>query len=94
MAFDLDQEILKLAAYTKQLAEPVDMEDLQRRGIIKKAGAWWRFRNFHELPESLRHRAYEFAQDSKGQKVKFGAISKFERVAKKCQKLADKIKSS
>ena len=94
MAIDLEKEILKWAESTKKLAEPVDMADLQKRGVIKKEGAWWRILKFKELPESLRLRAYVCAADSKGAKMKFKASSSFEKVAKKAQKLADEIKGS
>ena len=92
MASKIEEEVLKFAALTKKLAEPVDMEDLVKRGVIKKAGAWWRVLKFKELPESLRLRAYAFSSDKKGQKMKFGALSRYEKVAKKAQKLASRIK--
>ena len=55
----------------EKLVEPIDFSELERRGIVSKAGAWYRVHNWKALPEHASRKIRELAEDSKGIKVKF-----------------------
>ena len=75
-----------LLELTKTLAQPVDFADLEKRGIISKAGAWYRLLKPESLPEHASRKIYELQQDAKGVKVKFEKASKYEKLLKKFEK--------
>lgn len=90
---ELEKMYRHVVAETNLLATPIDFEDLQRRGILVKAGAWYRVRNLNELPEHACKKIYELAYDAKGTKVKFAKASSFEKLAKRSQQMETKSKS-
>lgn len=80
--------IRSVAKQVKKLAEPVDLEALEKKGIIKKSGAWYLINGFDNLPESARTRISEVKQDKNGNlKVKLIKQSGVDRLAKKFAKL-------
>ena len=79
--------INELIAETKKLAEPIDFEDLEKKGILKKAGAWYRVLDFQAVPEHVWKKARAVAQDAKGVKVKLEKASKFDKLMRKLAKL-------
>ncbi len=80
--------IAELAVITKKLSEPVDSADLEKKGILIKAGAWYRVPDFRKLPEHVRTKVRAIAQDSKGAKIKLDKATKFYNLARKFEKLA------
>jgi|CXWL01.1.fsa_nt_gi hypothetical protein len=56
------------------LSQPLDLKHLLAQGILVKAGAYYRVRNIHELPEHVASRIVEIVRDAKGSKVKFGKV--------------------
>jgi len=80
--------IEELAAETKKLAEPVDFADLEKKGVLIKAGAWYRVPDFRKLPEHVSAKVREIAQDSKGVKVKLDKATQFDKLARKFEKLS------
>ena len=80
--------IQALARKTRELVRPVDFEDLEARGVLKKEGAWYRVLDFKEVPKHVWAKAQEMAQDRKGIKIKLGKVTKrTEALMKKLQKL-------
>lgn len=80
---DAEEIILEIA---KQ-AKPVDFAGLERRGIISKAGEWYRVHDWSALPPHVTCKIYEVVNDSKGTKVKITSASKTQRFAKKMEKM-------
>lgn len=68
---------------TKLLATPIDFADLEKRGVIAKAGAWYRLLKPEDLPEHAARKIYVIESDKKGVKVKFEKASKFEKLLKR-----------
>jgi len=58
------------------MSQPLDLENLMARGLITKAGAWYRVSNIHALPENARLQINRFERDSRGLKVQFLHMSK------------------
>jgi hypothetical protein len=79
-----------LLALTKKLAQPIDFQDLERRGLISKAGAWYRVHK--AVPEHVSRKIRAMTQDAKGLKVKFEEAAKYEKLRDKFQKLSDSEK--
>jgi hypothetical protein len=75
-----------LLELTKTLAQPVDFADLEKRGVISKAGAWYRLHKPELLPEHASRKIYVMEQDAKGVKVKFEKASKFAKLQKQFEK--------
>jgi hypothetical protein len=85
------EELLKkLVSETKMMSQPIDFAALESRGVISKAGAWYRLHKPHDLPEHASKKIYELAQDAKGLKVKFSKASRFEKMAKRFEQIAAK----
>jgi len=82
---DLDKEGKEIASAIFRLAKPVDYADLEKRGILSKAGAWYRVLKPADLPEHVTCKMHEMAWDSKGMKVKFSGIRGAQRLAKKLE---------
>ena len=89
MKSDERQKLIEeLAAETQKLAEPVDFVDLEKKGVLVKAGAWYRVPDFRKLPENVTTKVREIAQDSKGVKVKLYKATKFDKLVRKFEKLS------
>ncbi|MCW8880411.1 MAG: hypothetical protein OQJ89_00395 [Kangiellaceae bacterium] len=73
------QEALELA---KQLATPIDFDQLIKDGIIEKKGAWYQVLDMERLPKHAKKQITEFTQDGK---------VKFSLATKSAQKLVDKL---
>lgn len=86
-------ELLKdLVSETKLLAQPIDFAALERKGILSQAGRWYLLHKPHELPAHAAKKISVVATDSKrGTKVKFYKASKFEKVAKRFERMAVKV---
>ena len=56
--------------------KPIDFDDLEKRGVVTKSGAWYRVHRFGDLPEHAVKQISGLAQDSKGVKVKFSKPTK------------------
>jgi hypothetical protein len=75
--FDALQEAIR------ELARPIDFDELAAKGILSKSGAWYRVHKPKSLPKHVRQRITDLAQDAKGLKVKFGTASRYQRLARK-----------
>jgi len=87
-----EQERVKLvqalAREVRDLIRPVNFEDLEARGVLKKEGAWYRVLDFKNVPKHVWAKAREMAQDSKGTKIKLAKVTKrTEALARKIGKL-------
>jgi hypothetical protein len=83
----LEGERKKFVSEVAKVAQPVDFSDLERRGVISKAGAWYRVHDWSALPAHVTCKIYEVANDSKGTKVKITSAFKTQRFAKKMEKM-------
>jgi hypothetical protein len=43
----------ELVDHLKKLSEPMDLEELERKGIIKKCGSWYEIFDMKALPDNL-----------------------------------------
>ncbi len=66
----------KAALSSKRMAQPVDFANLEKRGIITKAGARYIVHDMHALPPHATEKIYEFGSHKKGLIVKFRKASK------------------
>ena len=91
MTPDEKQKLIeKLIVETKKLAEPVDFADLEKKGALIKAGAWYRVPDPRILPEHVTTKVRKFSIDSKGQlKIKLYKSTQFDKLARKFAKLAE-----
>jgi hypothetical protein len=80
----------RLVEETKKLAQPIDFAELERRGVISKAGNWYRVHNFHGLPEHATKKIYELVEDRNGIKVKFANPSRAAKMLKRLEGAATK----
>lgn len=81
-------DLRKIGAEVERLAKPFDLDDLERSGLIEKAGAWYAVPNLHQLPEHAHVKVSEIKADKSGRVlVKFKKSSDFDRIAKKFKKL-------
>ena len=81
--------IQALAKAARELIRPVDFEDLEAKGVLKKEGAWYGVRDFKSVPKDFWAKAQAMAQDSKGIKIKLAkATKRTEALARKIKKLA------
>lgn len=88
MATDSRAELIKqLQAEVNELAQPVDFDELESKGVLSKEGAWYRIHKMSELPEHARLKISQLAQDERGVKAKFSKASRFEKLAVKLGKL-------
>ncbi|MBM9605933.1 hypothetical protein [Desulfopila inferna] len=81
------KSIEELAEEARELAKPVDFEKLEKEGLLIKEGAWYRVPNMHKLPKHVRVKVKEISHDKKGTKVKLEKASKFDKSAKKFNKI-------
>jgi hypothetical protein len=56
----------KVIALAKELATPVDFTKLEKAGIIKKQGAWFKVKNLKVLPEYAASQIRSIKIDSGG----------------------------
>ena len=88
---DPDELLKKLVTETRMLSQPIDFAELERRGVISKAGkTWYRLHNPHDLPEHAAKKIREVVQDANGIRVKFEGTFQYERLAKRFEKMAAK----
>lgn len=78
-----DNLLTELQAVVQELARPIDFENLEAKGVISKAGAWYRVHKVQDLPEHASRKITELAQDTRGLKVKFEGQGRYEKLAKK-----------
>ena len=80
--------IQALAREARELIRPVNFEDLETRGVLKKEGAWYRVLDFKKVPKHVWAKAPAMAQDSKGIKIKLAKVTKrTEALVRKIRKL-------
>jgi len=76
----------EIAEEIYKLAEPIDLEDLEKKGIIKKDGGWYIVPNMNLVPEGFSGLITEIAQskDGIGARVKISLRAKkdYEKYAK------------
>lgn len=69
-------DLEKFALSCRLLAQPVDYADLQKQGIITKAGAQYIVHDLHSLPAHAREKIDVVGTSKKGLIVKFRKASK------------------
>ena len=74
----------------KKHSEPIDLSQFEKEGIIEKKGAWYKVNNMNEIPENLRNRIDQLKQSNDSILVKFTNPAKFEKLAKKFEKMGFK----
>jgi hypothetical protein len=62
----------RFASLLAKLAQPIDYADLESRGVISKAGTWYRVHA--ALPEHATCKICEIEQGPEGLKVKFRRV--------------------
>ncbi|UVT19002.1 MAG: hypothetical protein H8K03_14450 [Nitrospira sp.] len=72
-----------------QLLKPIDFEDLISGGLLKKAGAWYRFTNIHDLPRHVTDHIIEL----KATPGVPGGLAKFKLPSPRQRKMLEKIAS-
>ncbi|WP_027390906.1 hypothetical protein [Chrysiogenes arsenatis] len=72
----------KILEKAKNLATPINFEDLIANGILEKKGAWYKILDMERLPEHAKDKITEFASDG---------MVKFLKATKSAQKLVDKL---
>ena len=72
------------------LSQPIDFADLQRGGILSKDGAWYRVSNLWDLPEHAAQKINKIVHDPKGFRVTLYSASRYEKIAKRLEKMAAK----
>ena len=73
------------------LSEPIDFADLEKRGIMRKAGEsrWYQVLRRDLLPEHTAKRVEEMRSDGRSIWVKFDAMgSKYEKLAEELWRIA------
>ncbi len=84
----LATDLRKIGAEVEKLAKPLDLDALERSGLVEKTGAWYAVPNLNQLPEHVRVKVSEIKTDKNGRVlVKFKKSSDFDRIAKKFKKL-------
>lgn len=69
-AGDQKQLIKNVKAQIQLLSKPLGLDKLVARGVLVKAGGWYRVRNLTELPAHVSMRITGIQRDSRGIKVK------------------------
>lgn len=84
-----DALLLRLLHETRMLNQPIDFADLERRGVIRKEGAWYQVRNLADLPEHVAKRIEELLWDGENISVKFdSAAREYEELAELAERMA------
>ncbi|MFC1602974.1 hypothetical protein ACFL3U_05365 [Pseudomonadota bacterium] len=76
----------KVAEETRELAQPINLSELEAQGVISVEGDWYRIYKFAELPEEAKSKIAELSSDDKGIKAKFIDTTQFAGVAAKLGK--------
>ena len=66
----------------RQLATPIDFEELEKAGLIEKKGAWFKIKNLNILPEHALKQVRAIKSDGKG-----NSFVQFPKSWKRAQKL-------
>lgn len=66
----------------RQLATPIDFEELEKAGVIEKKGAWFKIKNLNILPEHALKQIRAITSDGKG-----NSFVQFPKSWKRAQKL-------
>ncbi len=87
----MDQEekqtnLERIAGEIRELAEPMNLTELEAKGVITKDGDWYRVHSFEALPRNASNRIAQLEQDDEGIKVKFLDPTQFESVVKNLDK--------
>jgi hypothetical protein len=86
-----DKTLGHLLKVAKELATPIDFDELKKRGIISSAGAWYRVPDMKNLPDEVATKISQIASDAKGVKVKFHKPSRSaDTLAQRIQKMMEK----
>jgi hypothetical protein len=72
-------EVLEKA---RSLAIPIDFEDLIKKGVLEKKGAWYKILDMERLPIHAKDKITELAS---------GGMAKFSKATKSAQRLVDKL---
>jgi hypothetical protein len=84
----LAADLRKIGADVEKLAQPLDLDSLERSGLVEKVGAWYAIPNIQHLPEHASVKIAEMKTDENGRVlVKFKKASDFDRIAKEFKKL-------
>lgn len=84
----LAADLRKIGAEVEKLAQPLDLEFLERSGLVEKVGTWYAVQNIRRLPEHAYVKITEIKTDKNGLVlVKFKKSSDFDRISKKFKKL-------
>jgi hypothetical protein len=73
----------ELVDHLKKLAEPVDFEELERKGIIKKCGAWYQILDMNALPEVFTGLAKAMKIEKGRLSLKLEKQSEYEKLLKR-----------
>lgn len=73
------EELVEIA---RQLATPIDFDQLEKEGIIQREGAWFRVKNLEGLPKHVSRQAGSYRSDGKG-----GFLLKFPKSWKRAQQI-------
>lgn len=60
----IDRE--KLEKQKRLMSEPIDFEQLERDGILRKVGAWYEILDMGRLPEHVRAQAVAVSGSARG----------------------------
>ena len=80
------------AKQVRFLSQPLDLEDLVRKGILEKKGAWYRILKFKSIPEHVWANVSGIKRDPHGSMIKFAKVSKSSRA--KFEKVVGKLPKS
>ncbi len=58
------------------MGTPIDFDDLEAKGILKKSGTWYEVPDTEHLPDFAKKQIKEIAQTKTGAKVKFYKVTK------------------
>lgn len=84
-----DALLLRLLHETRMLSQPIDFADLEKRGVIRKEGEWYRVASLDDLPERVAKRIQEMLCDGESTWVKFDdAASSYEELAELVERMA------
>ena len=85
---DHDELRQQVTEKLKDLATPIDFEDLIKKGIIKKRGAWYEILDKNKLPKHVGAQIIEFKHSSTPNEP---TLCKFSKGTKRAEKLLKKI---
>ncbi len=84
MAENISRE--EMIQIVKQLATPIDLDQLIEKGVLVKHGAWYEVRDWEQLPSNANRQVQEVKQTPNG---KF--LVKFHGGTKRAQQLYKKL---